>query len=165
MRRTLASPILAISSNSPSAIFAEALSASIRTARRGERSLEGMTFPKRTRQRWSGIRMSRPLPPELISFNGARRTANAGSGRFHRRRHTTQGGRQFRSDLAYDASDLGQPGVGDAAGQTRDGDRGERLRKRVVDHGRDAAQAHLGLFVIHRATLLPDRCELLEEIA
>src|SRR3546814_10823005 len=37
MRRTLASPIRAISSNSPSAIFAEVLSASIRTARRGER--------------------------------------------------------------------------------------------------------------------------------
>jgi len=37
MRRTLASPIFAISSNSPSTIFAEALSASMRTARRGER--------------------------------------------------------------------------------------------------------------------------------
>src|SRR5579864_857534 len=46
MRRTLASPIFAISSNSPSAIFAEALSASMRTARRGERGSEGMTFPK-----------------------------------------------------------------------------------------------------------------------
>src|SRR3954465_13275401 len=45
MRRTLASPILAISSNSPSTIFAEALSASIRTARRGERGSAGMIFP------------------------------------------------------------------------------------------------------------------------
>src|SRR6185312_10628869 len=45
MRRTLASPILAISSNNPSAIFADALSASIRTARRGERVSEGMIFP------------------------------------------------------------------------------------------------------------------------
>src|SRR5215208_5985936 len=45
MRRTLASPILAISSNKPSAIFADALSASIRTARRGERISEGMTSP------------------------------------------------------------------------------------------------------------------------
>src|SRR5882724_3840317 len=46
MRRTLASPIFAISSNSPSAIFAEALSASMRTARRGERGSEGMTYPQ-----------------------------------------------------------------------------------------------------------------------
>src|SRR5262245_38042702 len=45
MRRTLASPIFAISSNSPSAIFAEALSASMRTARRGERFFEGHTHP------------------------------------------------------------------------------------------------------------------------
>jgi len=42
MRRTLASPILAISSNRPSAILAEALSASINTARRGERASEGI---------------------------------------------------------------------------------------------------------------------------
>ncbi|MDX8450189.1 hypothetical protein [Mesorhizobium captivum] len=42
MRRTLASPTLAISSNSPSAILAEALSASIRTARRGERCSDGI---------------------------------------------------------------------------------------------------------------------------
>src|SRR4051794_27929308 len=41
MRRTLASPILAISSNKPSAILAEALSASIRTASRGERESVG----------------------------------------------------------------------------------------------------------------------------
>src|SRR4051794_41146085 len=44
MRRTLASPSFAISSNSPSTIFAEALSASIRTARRGERGSEGMRY-------------------------------------------------------------------------------------------------------------------------
>src|SRR6186713_1182888 len=50
MRRTLASPILAISSNNPSAIFADALSASIRTARRGERSSEGMAFPHEMEQ-------------------------------------------------------------------------------------------------------------------
>ena len=37
----------AISSNSPSTIFAEALSASIRTARRGERSSVGMTYRRR----------------------------------------------------------------------------------------------------------------------
>src|SRR3546814_17360300 len=37
------SPIFAISSNSPSAILAEALSASIRTARRGERVSVGMS--------------------------------------------------------------------------------------------------------------------------
>src|SRR3954466_5405617 len=37
MRRTLASPILATSSNSPAAIRGEVLSASISTARRGER--------------------------------------------------------------------------------------------------------------------------------
>src|SRR5258708_6760534 len=43
MRRTLASPIFAISSKRPSAIFAEVLSASMRTARRGERASEGMT--------------------------------------------------------------------------------------------------------------------------
>ncbi|WP_292470886.1 hypothetical protein [Mesorhizobium sp.] len=42
MRRTLASPILAISSNSPSAILAEALSASMRMARRGERGSDGI---------------------------------------------------------------------------------------------------------------------------
>src|SRR5258708_7141237 len=41
IRRTLASPIFAISSNSPSTILAEALSASIRTASRGERVSEG----------------------------------------------------------------------------------------------------------------------------
>src|SRR5260370_36922834 len=46
IRRTLASPIFAISSNRPSTIFAEALSASIRTARRGERGSEGMTYPQ-----------------------------------------------------------------------------------------------------------------------
>jgi hypothetical protein len=40
---TLASPIFAISSKRPSAIFAEVLSASMRTARRGERASEGMT--------------------------------------------------------------------------------------------------------------------------
>src|SRR5690606_18774209 len=43
MRRTLASPILAISSNRPSAILADALSASMRTARRGERVSDGIT--------------------------------------------------------------------------------------------------------------------------
>src|SRR5690606_21419618 len=45
MRRTLASPILAISSKRPSTIFAEALSASIRTARRGERGSGMLMHP------------------------------------------------------------------------------------------------------------------------
>src|SRR6476660_4109435 len=73
MRRTLASPIFAISSNNPSTIFAEVLSASIRTARRGERSSEGMTClrdqaacrllvarPGQTRSRNSGFRPRQP---------------------------------------------------------------------------------------------------------
>ncbi|WP_292145375.1 hypothetical protein [Mesorhizobium sp.] len=59
MRRTLASPILAISSNSPSAILAEALSASMRTARRGERGSDGiMVFS-------SALFM----PPEVLALN------------------------------------------------------------------------------------------------
>src|SRR5690349_23834447 len=45
MRRTLASPILATSSNSPSAILADVLSASIRTARRGDRVSDGIALP------------------------------------------------------------------------------------------------------------------------
>lgn len=44
MRRTSASPIFAISSNRPSAIFTDALSASIRTASLGERVYEGIAF-------------------------------------------------------------------------------------------------------------------------
>src|SRR6476620_7736810 len=55
IRRTLASPIFAISSNNPSAIFAEALSASIRTARRGERASEGtITSPDKMQCGGSG---------------------------------------------------------------------------------------------------------------
>ncbi|MET3594695.1 MULTISPECIES: hypothetical protein [Mesorhizobium] len=59
MRRTLASPILAISSNSPSAILAEALSASIRTARRGDRGSEGVI----------GLSLALFMPPEVLAFN------------------------------------------------------------------------------------------------
>src|SRR5215216_4642277 len=84
MRRTLASPILAISSNNPSAIFADALSASIRTARRGERSSEGMIFPKSLNRRAPSIQaaaidgsgidipMSGRLPPDLICSSPAK---------------------------------------------------------------------------------------------
>ncbi|MBZ9761116.1 hypothetical protein LB553_09535 [Mesorhizobium sp. CA8] len=59
MRRTLASPILAISSNSPSAILAEALSASIRTARRGDRGSDGVI----------GLSLALFMPPEVLAFN------------------------------------------------------------------------------------------------
>jgi hypothetical protein len=59
MRRTLASPILAISSNSPSAILAEALSASIRTARRGDRGSEGVI----------GFFSALFMRPEVLAFN------------------------------------------------------------------------------------------------
>src|ERR1700751_4330707 len=69
MRRTLASPILAISSNNPSAIFADALSASIRTARRGERSSEGMMIPS---QEAVDSPTSRLSPPDLNGLTGAR---------------------------------------------------------------------------------------------
>src|SRR5687767_11210248 len=50
MRRTLASPILAISSKRPEAIRAEVLSASIKTARRGARVSKAM--PSLTRPAW-----------------------------------------------------------------------------------------------------------------
>src|SRR5690349_11732165 len=62
MRRTLASPILAISSNNPSAIFADAWSASIRTASRGERNSEGITIPS---QEAADIPTSWLSPPDL----------------------------------------------------------------------------------------------------
>src|SRR6185503_1925533 len=84
MRRTLASPILAISSNNPSAIFADALSASISTARRGERSSEAMIFPKSLHRTAPSIQaaptdgdaidipMSGRLPPDLICSSPAK---------------------------------------------------------------------------------------------
>ncbi|WP_292078512.1 hypothetical protein [Mesorhizobium sp.] len=59
MRRTLASPIFAISSNSPSAILAEALSASIRTARRGERGSGGIMV----------FSLALFMPPEVLALN------------------------------------------------------------------------------------------------
>jgi hypothetical protein len=45
MRRTLASPSLAISSNRPSAMRADALSASISTASRGDLASAGIEIP------------------------------------------------------------------------------------------------------------------------
>lgn len=66
MRRTLASPIFAISSKRPSAIFAEVLSASMRTARRGERASEGMTA---TRIQSNGGFHMRVAPLNDLIFN------------------------------------------------------------------------------------------------
>src|SRR6266404_7401839 len=66
MRRTLASPIFAISSKRPSAIFAEVLSASMRTARRGERASEGMTA---TRIQSNGGFHMRVAPLNNLIFN------------------------------------------------------------------------------------------------
>src|SRR6266403_4078025 len=66
MRRTLASPIFAISSKRPSAIFAEVLSASIRTARRAERASEGMTA---TRIQSNGGFHMRVAPLNDLIFN------------------------------------------------------------------------------------------------
>src|SRR6266481_8545656 len=66
MRRTLASPIFAISSKRPSAIFAEVLSASMRTARRGERASEGMTA---TRIQSNGGSHMRVAPLNDLIFN------------------------------------------------------------------------------------------------
>src|SRR5439155_16798933 len=99
MRRTLASPILAISSNNPSAIFADALSASIRTARRGERSSAGMTFPKWTRQRRMDIPMLGRLPPDLIFFQQVATGREFISGWFLHGGHASERRRQFGGDI------------------------------------------------------------------
>src|SRR5690349_2640119 len=96
MRRTLASPILAISSNNPSAIFADALSASIRTASRGERNSDGMTIPS---QEKADIPTSRLSPPDLNVLAGAGLRAAPGGPR--RRHHAADRSRQLRRHFAH----------------------------------------------------------------
>src|SRR4029450_12595430 len=67
MRRTLASPSCAISSNKRSAILAEVLSASIRTARRGERGSRAMLLlPSRMGRQHT----PEPPPVEIFPFQG-----------------------------------------------------------------------------------------------
>src|ERR1700686_2383013 len=69
IRRTLASPIFAISSNSPSTILAEALSASIRTAGCGKRGSVGMTYP----QEWTMMKAEILRDGEAIGSTNNRR--------------------------------------------------------------------------------------------
>src|SRR5579864_2169791 len=123
MRRTLASPILAISSNNPSAIFAEALSASIRTARRGERSSEGMAFPKKDATSVDGYTDVRSLAARPDFFRGGLER-KLGSSPPRRRHHTAERGSEFGRYFPDDAADLRQALVGDAAGHARDGNGG-----------------------------------------
>src|ERR1700738_1486543 len=103
MRRTLASPIFAISSKRPSAIFAEVLSASMRTARRGERASEGMTATRV--QSNGGFHMSVAPLNDLI-FN--RVTIQSDRSRRNRREEGSRGGR-FTPDLKRQSSLPGDP--------------------------------------------------------